>query len=283
MKKTVFFFCIVSAIINLRGQTTPWCEVRTDKYTVLDSADIKVAYRLKSVKDTIKNEPAEDIQTLLIGKNYSKYYSEYYLEYNTNTTKLILKGAEAVPRFTKEGSYGYEIFKNKKESEMIVTDLGTCIRGNYYYKEAIPDFSWRIENEYCQILSYSCQKAVGAFRGRTYEAWFSTEIPINNGPWKFGGLPGLILKIADSQKHYQFECIGLENLEKKEEIKEYDLEYKKVKREDIAKLYKRYHKDWVAYNVSLGETVRFMNPNTRKWEDRKNAKEELPYNPIEGE
>ncbi|MEJ5993687.1 GLPGLI family protein [Pedobacter sp. Du54] len=42
-----------------------------------------------------------------------------------------------------------------------------------------------------------CKKAVGEFRGRTYEVWFSEEIPVSFGPWKLWGLPGLIVEVRD--------------------------------------------------------------------------------------
>lgn len=48
------------------------------------------------------------------------------------------------------------------------------------------------------------------FRGRSYVAWFTMDIPIENGPWKFAGLPGLILKVYDDKKLYDFECVKIE-------------------------------------------------------------------------
>lgn len=47
------------------------------------------------------------------------------------------------------------------------------------------------------ILDYKCIKATTRFRGRDYTAWVTKELPINDGPWKFYGLPGLILQIED--------------------------------------------------------------------------------------
>ncbi len=47
------------------------------------------------------------------------------------------------------------------------------------------------------FLDFKCTKAVGDFRGRKYEVWFTTEIPIKFGPWKLHGLPGLVLKVVD--------------------------------------------------------------------------------------
>lgn len=52
-------------------------------------------------------------------------------------------------------------------------------------KDSLPDFGWKIENEKKTILGYNCQKATTFFRGRNYEAYFTTEIPYQDGHWKF--------------------------------------------------------------------------------------------------
>lgn len=36
----------------------------------------------------------------------------------------------------------------------------------------------------------------------TYTSWYAPEIALNKGPWKFNGLPGLILKVEDSKGDY---------------------------------------------------------------------------------
>ncbi|APG65834.1 hypothetical protein LPB136_10865 [Tenacibaculum todarodis] len=71
-------------------------------------------------------------------------------------------------------------------------------------KEKVPSFNWKIANETSTILGYKCQLALLAYKGRNYKAWFSTAIPIQDGPWKFYGLPGLIFKISDNKNHYSF-------------------------------------------------------------------------------
>lgn len=74
----------------------------------------------------------------------------------------------------------------------------------YLLKEKKPDIDWSIQNETKQINSYTCQKATAFFRGRTYTAWFTTEIPVAYGPWKLSGLPGLILEAYDREKEIYF-------------------------------------------------------------------------------
>ena len=50
------------------------------------------------------------------------------------------------------------------------------------------------------------------FWGRNYNAWFTVDIPRNDGPWLFSGLPGLILRIQDTEGVFQFTAVGLEQL-----------------------------------------------------------------------
>lgn len=61
---------------------------------------------------------------------------------------------------------------------------------------------WQLLNEVKTINNFKCNKAVVNFRGRTFIAWYTTEIPISAGPWKLHGLPGLILEAADIDNLY---------------------------------------------------------------------------------
>lgn len=59
------------------------------------------------------------------------------------------------------------------------------------------------------ICGYECQKATCHWRGRDYVAWFTAAIPVSAGPWKFGGLPGLIMKISDLNNDYSWEAVAV--------------------------------------------------------------------------
>jgi GLPGLI family protein len=69
-------------------------------------------------------------------------------------------------------------------------------------------FNWKIENEKMKIGSYNTQKATTDFGGRKWTAWFTTDLPIQDGPYKFHGLPGLIVKIEDDGNNYSWELKG---------------------------------------------------------------------------
>ncbi len=67
-------------------------------------------------------------------------------------------------------------------------------------KEKMPKIEWVLVNETKIINNYFCSKATTKFRGRYYTAWYTTDIQTIFGPWKFNGLPGLILEISDRKK-----------------------------------------------------------------------------------
>jgi GLPGLI family protein len=114
------------------------------------------------------------------------------------------------------------------------------------YTEPLPVQNWEISDDTLTVAGYLCQKATCRFRGRDYTAWFTTDIPINNGPWKFGGLPGLILKIYDKDKLYTFECVGIENHKQKYPITLLNAEkqYSKTDRMKLWKLKKTIQEDY---------------------------------------
>jgi len=61
-------------------------------------------------------------------------------------------------------------------------------------------WKWKLINEKKTIGSFICKKASIKFRGREYIAWYTMDIPVSFGPWKFKGLPGLILEVYDTEK-----------------------------------------------------------------------------------
>ena len=274
--KNLFF--IISLLCLIQNVCAQYFSYRIDyenleKYTILDSAYLKCSYKLSYLQnDQNPNVVSTDIQILLIGRNISKYYSQYALDYNNFITDYLKKGHDAYPNPKEKGAWSFEVFKNYPREKETVTDIASLLSGNFYYEEDLPFFGWKIYDEKQNILSYTCQKATVSFRGRDFTAWFTADIPLPNGPWKFGGLPGLILKLYDSENNFIFECIGLEYLKQKEPIKFYQVEYEKVIRNDLMKTYKRFHEDFVGYMNTLGIEVDISNGSSTL---------KLPYNPIE--
>ncbi|SDJ13078.1 GLPGLI family protein [Chryseobacterium jejuense] len=67
--------------------------------------------------------------------------------------------------------------------------------------------NWKLIDEVKAINAINCKRAEVTYKGRNWIAWYSTEIPLPYGPYKFSGLPGLIIKITDEKGEYDFELI----------------------------------------------------------------------------
>lgn len=81
----------------------------------------------------------------------------------------------------------------------------------YEFKEPI---NWEILNSTKEVMGYQCQEAQLNFGGRTWLAYFTHEIPFSDGPYKFYGLPGLILEVQSTDGDYSFEATSIYTLNK---------------------------------------------------------------------
>ena len=78
----------------------------------------------------------------------------------------------------------------------------------FEYDEQLKPF-WELGSEQKSILGYPCTSAYIKYGGRSYTAFFTEKIPISDGPYKFFGLPGLILEIYDEDRDHHFVITGV--------------------------------------------------------------------------
>lgn len=81
----------------------------------------------------------------------------------------------------------------------------------YSYKEKTDLLEWEIQEDISTINDIPVQKATLQWEGRKWMVWFATDIPISHGPYKFCGLPGLIIQVTDQQNMFSFNLISIEN------------------------------------------------------------------------
>ena len=139
-----------------------------------------------------------------------------------------------------KGGKAYFLIKDFKAKTLI---QGANVHSKYFLVEdTLSNFVWTITKDKKKILEYTCSKATTSFRGRNYEAWFTEEVPVKNGPWKFCGLPGLIVKVGDTDGVYTFNLVSL-NLESADELSlEIPEKYSNDKRVSHREFINRYHK-----------------------------------------
>lgn len=89
------------------------------------------------------------------------------------------------------------------DNEMLV--LGTKMPPKKILtKDVHEPIKWQLVDGEKDILGFNCKKAQCEFRGRSYVVWYTPEIPSQSGPWKFSGLPGLILEANDSKDIHNY-------------------------------------------------------------------------------
>jgi len=97
---------------------------------------------------------------------------------------------------------GYTVMDKSKDS---LKSKKAIIYNTYLVYETIPVFKWDFDNnETKKIGDYICKKATTTFRGRNYIAWYTLDFPTQFVPWKFNGLPGLIMEVYDETYRYHW-------------------------------------------------------------------------------
>ncbi len=98
------------------------------------------------------------------------------------------------------------------ESESINQNLAKKVIS---IKDSIPEYKWKLFDESQTIAGYLCKKATTTKqigRSQAITAWYCEDIPIDDGPFDFTGLPGLILQIEiDDRSIIKFEEINFLN------------------------------------------------------------------------
>jgi GLPGLI family protein len=257
---------IIALLIYCNGYSQPYkapippFAIRTAT-EVVDSGNIRVYYALNAV-DIGNRKTYDDYQRLEIGDNISKYYSDFVWYADSTNTEMAKKntnkqsggvgglvgGYFGKNKFWIEYQYSEYIkdFSANKLTEYSRMPL-YLEKQNCKSEEDIPMQEWALYDDTLTIVGYTCQKATCYFRGRNYTAWFTTDIPVNNGPWKFGGLPGLILKVSDNDNFWVFECTAIEKYTRKFPIllRVVLKKYPKIERVKLLKLHNNIHENYL--------------------------------------
>ncbi|MCJ8154884.1 GLPGLI family protein [Chryseobacterium sp. SSA4.19] len=169
-------------------------------------------YEYKFIPDsTDKAGVKTEMMLLDINKSGSRYYSrDKFVSDSTSKADLekqlkLSPGNISINRRDKPGQVSYKVTKQ-------YPDFKTClfmkVSSDSYKIEEDKKPEWKILPDKQKIGAYTAQKATTSFGGREWTAWFSTELPFQDGPYKFYGLPGLIVKIEDSTGSHLMTLVG---------------------------------------------------------------------------
>lgn len=160
-------------------------------------------YELQLKMDSTENEYQKFNMILDINSKEVKFYGRNLLiadslnkKFGNMDNKHVDMSGQIVKR--KMNSFDNENFIN--------------IKFGYYSFKTTDPMNWTISDETKIIQGYKLQKATTIFGGRNWTAWFSKDIPFNEGPFKFRGLPGLIFEMQDSNNNFIYHLIKSQKL-----------------------------------------------------------------------
>ena len=195
MKKitTLFLMFVIAATHQINAQSNQFMYEYKFK---LDSLN-------RSTSDT-------EIMILETSPNGSKFYSQVKAVYDS-TMDATFKNAKMIQNkqfdFTslKPAKVNDEVLKTYPDYQ---TKLRTRLATTQLLIENNKKIDWKITSDKDKVLGYQVQKATANMNGRRWVAWFAPEIPVQDGPYDFYGLPGLIVKIEDSKGDHSFTLVG---------------------------------------------------------------------------
>ena len=192
MKKLIAFFVFAAIFVNAQNN--------------------RFIYEYKFVSDSTKKDVvASEMMFLDITKNSSKYYSrEVYVQDSIMRADLEKQMKAGVSNFNikRNDAKGKVRYKVTKDYQKNKTFLNVRIGSDSYKVLEDRVLDWKILPEKEKIGNWEAQKATTEFGGRKWTAWFCEEIPLSDGPYKFKGLPGLIVKISDADNSHVMELKG---------------------------------------------------------------------------
>lgn len=153
-------------------------------------------YELKYKTDSLQENYTTTEMVLDINKNDVKFYDYGFLEkdslnilHNTSNNQYFSQTSQIIKRAANSS-------KNKNYRQILLSPF------NYYVYETEDPIKWDIQSETNTLGSFTIQKATAEFGGRKWIAWFTRDILFSEGPYKFRGLPGLIILLEDINKNF---------------------------------------------------------------------------------
>ena len=248
---------------------------------VMNAQNQRFIYEYKYILDsTAKNKPETEMLLLDIAPKGSKFYSKDSFETDSlmaATMEKQLKAESSEIDFSKIKSKGKVYYSVEKMYPDYSVIFFNNLAADEYMVQDSREQDWKILSDKQKVGGFIAQKALCDFAGRKWTAWFTTDLPIQDGPYKFYGLPGLIVEIEDSKKQYTFELVSYKTFSEKPKmwISKKRVKGKTVKKSEFYKAFKNFHENFVSEIAKGGFS--FDSGTERQIKDRIKKKN----NPIE--
>ena len=183
--------------------------ISTTVISANDSIVFKVNY-IYTFKNAKEHKSGTDEMVLEIGRQYTAFHSRWRVErsrifqkYRHEPRDQQLARTADMPR----SRTFYSFYTDYPEKGVTTTSYYAF--NIFECEERIEPIDWKYLEGDSVILGHDCLKAEGMFRGHKWTVWFTPDVPMEYGPWKLRGLPGLILYAEHDSGFFKYEAIEL--------------------------------------------------------------------------
>lgn len=255
-KKYCSIILLLLSVFTAKGQNTS-----------KNHFNVKVIYKVSFVGDsTVRNKRFVEDAFLFINTENNSSWFESSKSFDNKSVKNSL--GKTYDRSI-EGFRNLTWTISKRGDSIICFDSYSIMIDNkeantqYHYLENLNDMLWEIKADTMTYNNYLCQKAIIHFGNREWIAWFTSEIPINEGPYKFKNLPGLIVNLYDKQQDWNFEITSIQKV-----ANDFYLDvnlyknYQAVDKQWFLKNKRYYESNYLQIREASGDS--FIDPENRK-------------------
>ena len=201
------YLVIIPLIVTFSAVAQPSTQV----FIKLEPAKTIATFSLHYQQDSTNPSYIRKVDMLLfIGENLSMFMSKPTYMNDTITRKFTSFEQEQAYYLNPQRPMPniiYRLYKNYPKGKLTYTEY--IPSSNFRFEEDMDLFHWQLTGDTATVCGYKSQKATCNFGGRSWVAWFAPELPYSDGPYKFNGLPGLIVKVGDTRNHYVFELLSI--------------------------------------------------------------------------
>src|SRR5690606_12244226 len=134
-------------------------------------------------------------------KDTAKYKTFYILQHDAESRESLFKPAVS------ENPLNILVYKNLRLNNF--SRYESILNNSYMVNYNFDISDWELQSNQKEMMGYMCHEARISLGGREWIAWYTNDLPLQDGPYKFSGLPGLILEIHSRDGDYQFAMKGL--------------------------------------------------------------------------
>ncbi len=213
--------------------------------TLMYAQNQRFVYQYSFKLDSLNRASTDkEVMLLDIKKNGSEFYSAGKMVYDSLVNEQFSNAGRSsnisITLPTKNFKVSTSVTKSYPSFETI---LHTQVNSKKYAIKENRKMEWTILPENSEIGGMKVQKAQTHYGGRKWIAWFTTEIQLPDGPYRFAGLPGLILSVEDDKSDHQFKFIESKKLAGEPQRSQLDNNEIVITRPQFNKLWKEYVND----------------------------------------